>query len=290
MKGIILAGGAGSRLYPITLGVSKALLPIYDTPMIYYPLNVLIKAGIRDIMIISTPYDMPYVHHLLGDGEQLGISLTYQIQNKNNGIAEAFILAEDFIKNEPCVLILGDNVFIGQEVSNLLKDSLNNIEEATIFGYAVSDPERFGVIEIKDNKIISIEEKPKNPKSNYCVTGLYIYPDDVSSKAKTLKPSQRNELEITDINNLYLAENRLNVRLLSNSNVWIDTGTNDSLLKASNIVKDIEDKKFIVACLEESAYRNNWISIDDLKLAAHKFKNNNYGKYINKIIEEEEER
>ena len=286
MKGIILAGGTGSRLFPTTSGVSKSLLPVYDVPVIYYSLDTLIKSKIKDILIISTPFDTPYIKHLLRDGSQFGVNLTYRIQNSPRGIAEAFLLGKDFIKDDSCTLILSDNVFIGDEVIEYITNYDSTQNKALIFGYKVEDPERFGVIEFKDNQVISIEEKPKNPKSNYCVTGLYIYPEDVVNKAKKLEPSLRNELEITDLNCFYLYESRLNVKLLKNT-FWIDVGTPESFLEASNTVKNIEriDKK-IIACPEESAYTNGWISFEQLRESAYKLKNSNYGKYLIKGIED----
>jgi glucose-1-phosphate thymidylyltransferase len=284
MKGIILAGGSGTRLYPITKGTSKQLLPIYDKPMIYYPLSTLMLARIKDIAIITTPQDQQNFKNLLGDGSDFGINLEYIIQPSPDGLAQAFILAEEFIGDDDVCLILGDNIFYGYGLENLLKNSINNLKEnkATIFGYYVKDPERYGVAEFDENSnVVSIEEKPKNPKSNYAIVGLYFYPNDVIKKAKTIKPSDRGELEITDINQLYLKENRLNVELMGRGYAWLDTGTHESLLEASQFIQTIENRQGLkVACLEEIAYEMGYISKDKVLQLAQKLKKNQYGQYL----------
>jgi len=284
MKGIILAGGSGTRLYPITKGTSKQLLPIYDKPMIYYPLSTLMLAGIKDIAIITTPQDQQNFKNLLGDGSDFGINLEYIVQPSPDGLAQAFILAEYFIGNDDVCLILGDNIFYGYGLENLLKNSINNLKEnkATIFGYYVKDPERYGVAEFDENSnVVSIEEKPKNPKSNYAIVGLYFYPNDVIKKAKTIKPSDRGELEITDVNKLYLKENRLNVELMGRGYAWLDTGTHESLLEASQFIQTIENRQGLkVACLEEIAYEMGYISKDKVLQLAQKLKKNQYGQYL----------
>jgi len=268
MKGIILAGGSGTRLYPLTLVVSKQLLPVYDKPMIYYPLSVLMMAGIKDILIISTPIDLPRMEQLLGDGSKFGINISYKIQPSPDGLAQAFILGEEFIGDDACAMILGDNIFYGAGLVNHLKNSVKRAEsgQATIYGYYVHDPERFGIVELdKNGNAISIEEKPKNPKSNYCVTGLYFYPKGVSEKANKVKPSARGELEITTLNNMYLEEHNLHVTTLGRGYSWLDTGTHESLVEASDYIKIIEDHQGLkVCCPEEIAYKNGWISRDAL--------------------------
>lgn len=286
MKGIILAGGSGTRLYPITMGLSKQLLPIYDKPMIYYPLSVLMLAGIREILIITTPEDQDGFHRLLGNGEQFGISIQYAIQPKPEGLAQAFIIGEEFIGKDNVCLILGDNIFWGQGFSLKLTNAANKIDGATIFGYEVQDPERFGVVEF-DNQFnaISIEEKPKIPKSNYAVTGLYFYDNEVISIAKNIKPSERGELEITSINQIYLQKKKLSVELLGRGFAWLDTGTHDSLLDAGTFVETIEKRQgYKIACLEEIAYRNKWISKETIYKSIENCKKNNYGKYLLKMI------
>lgn len=285
-KGILLAGGTGSRLNPVTLGVSKQLLPVYDKPMIYYPLSVLMLAGIQDILIISTPNDLAAYQRLLGDGSQFGITLTYKEQPHPNGLAEAFILGEDFIGTSDVALILGDNIFFGSHFSPLLKNALNQKNGASLFGYHVKDPERFGVIEFdNNNNVLSLAEKPETPKSNFAATGLYFYDNTVIQKAKSLKPSRRGELEITDLNNLYLKEGTLKVELLGRGFAWLDTGTHDSLLDASTLVKNIETRQgFKIACLEEIAYLNHWIDDSQLAKAAQKLIKTDYGQYLNNVL------
>ena len=287
MKGIILAGGSGTRLYPITKGVSKQLLPIYDKPMIYYPLSVLMLAGIKDILIISTPEDLPNYKKLLGDGNQIGIQLSYTEQLNPDGLAKAFILGEKFIGDDNVCLVLGDNIFYGSGFSGMLKNASNNLRngKSTVFGYYVKDPERFGVAEFDDNgNVISIEEKPSNPKSNYAVVGLYFYTNDVIKIAKNLNPSKRGELEITSVNQIYLSQNSLKVQLLGRGFTWLDTGTHDSLMEAGEFVKSIEKRKGVkVACIEEVAYRLKYIDSKKLKLLANNFKSNSYGKYLSNL-------
>ncbi len=285
-KGIVLAGGSGSRLHPITLGVSKQLLPIYDKPMIYYPISVLMLAGIKDILIISTPEDMPGYQRLLGDGSHLGVCFSYAIQPSPDGLAQAFIIGESFIGNHNVALVLGDNIFYGQHFTEKLNLAATRDKGATIFGYYVKDPERFGVVEFdSEGHVLSIEEKPSAAKSNYAVTGLYFYNNDVIKIAKSIAPSSRGELEITDINNTYKARGDLKVELLGRGFAWLDTGTHDSLLEAGQFVQTVEHRQGLkVACLEEIAFHNGWISHDELMLQAEKLKKTNYGEYLSKLV------
>lgn len=288
MKGIVLAGGSGSRLYPITKGVSKQLLPIYDKPMIYYPISVLMLAGIREILIITTPEDADSFKRLLGDGGQFGVVFSYAVQEKPNGLAEAFIIGEEFIGDDSVCLVLGDNIFHGSnftEMLNFAREVAENHDFPSVFGYYVNDPERYGVAEIgKNGEVLSIEEKPKNPKSNYAVTGLYFYPKGVSEKAKQIKPSNRGELEITSLNQLYLDEERLILTTLPRGFAWLDTGTFDSLSEAANYIETIEKRQGLkVACLEEIAFNNKWITLDRLKASAKEMEKNEYGQYLMKL-------
>lgn len=287
-KGIILAGGSGTRLYPITMGTSKQLLPIYDKPMIYYPLSVLMLAGINDILVISTPEDLPNFEKLLGDGKEIGVKLSYKVQPSPDGLAQAFILGEEFIGNDDVCLILGDNIYYGQGFSEKLKRASEQQVGATVFGYYVNDPERFGVVEFDNSgKALSIEEKPEKPKSNYAVTGLYFYDNQVVEIAKNIKPSHRGELEITDVNNVYLQQGGLNVELLGRGFAWLDTGTHDSLIEASQFVQTIEHRQGLkVACLEEIAFNNGWITVDELKERGEFFKKTGYGQYLLKLYQE----
>jgi glucose-1-phosphate thymidylyltransferase len=285
MKGIVLAGGSGTRLYPITKGVSKQLVPIYDKPMIYYPLSVLMLAGIKEVLIITTPQDQPSFINLLGDGSDLGMRFEYVIQPNPDGLAQAFILGEEFLNGDDACLVLGDNIFYGHGLTKLLAQSVKNVKEenkATVFGYYVKDPERYGVAEFNDNgDVITIEEKPETPKSNYAVVGLYFYPSDVVKKAKEVKPSYRGELEITTLNQDYLNENRLKVELMGRGYAWLDTGTHESLLEASSFIQTIENRQFLkVACLEEIAYEMGYISKEKLLELAEPLKKNQYGQYL----------
>ena len=290
MKGIVLAGGSGTRLYPITKGVSKQMLPIYDKPMIYYPLSVLMLSGIRDILIISTPEDLPGFRRLLGDGSDFGVRFCYKEQPSPDGLAQAFLIGEKFIGNESVCLILGDNIFYGQSFGNMLNKAVKNADEnkASVFGYYVNDPERYGVAEFdKDGNCLSIEEKPKKPKSNYAVVGLYFYPNKVVDVAKGIKPSERGELEITSVNQEFLKDKQLKVELLGRGFAWLDTGTHDSLSSASTFVEVIEKRQGLkVACLEEIAFIKGWINSDKLKKIAEPMKKNQYGQYLLKLSEE----
>ena len=290
MKGIILAGGSGTRLYPLTMVTSKQLLPVYDKPMIYYPLSVLMNAGIRDILIISTPQDLPRFQELLRDGSQFGVRLSYKEQPSPDGLAQAFIIGEEFIGDDSVAMVLGDNIFAGHGLKKRLKAAIENAESgrgATVFGYYVDDPERFGIVEFDKNGIaVSIEEKPAKPKSNYCVTGLYFYDNRVVKYAKNLKPSARGELEITDLNRIYLEENQLNVELLGQGFTWLDTGTHESLVEATNFVKTIEQHQHRkIACLEEIAYLNGWISKEDVLKVYELLKKNQYGQYLKDVLD-----
>lgn len=292
MKGIVLAGGAGTRLHPSTIAVSKQLLPIYDKPMIYHPISVLMLAGIKDILIISTPVDLPNFKRLLGDGSQFGIKFSYKEQPSPDGLAQAFILGEEFINGDDVALVLGDNIFYGGGFSGKLKSVVNNIKEfggATVFGYSVKDPQRFGVVEFDEaGKVLSLEEKPQNPKSHYAVTGLYFYDKKVVDYAKNLKPSARGELEITDLNNIYLKNGNLNVELLGRGFAWLDTGTHHSLLQAGQFVKTVEDNQGIkIACLEEVAYRMGFVTKEELIQNIEKYKNNEYFTYVREVLNRE---
>lgn len=292
MKGIILAGGSGTRLYPLTIVTSKQLLPVYDKPMIFYPLSTLMLAGIKDILIITTPEDNESFISLLGDGKQLGINISYEIQPSPDGLAQAFLIGEKFIGDESCALILGDNIFYGTGFSNVLKQAVKSAEngEATIFGYYVNDPERFGVVEFDENKnVISIEEKPKNPKSHFCVTGLYFYDKRVVDFAKKIKPSDRGELEITDLNNMYLKDKSIKVQLLGRGFAWLDTGTMDSLAEATGFVQTVQKMQgIVVSSPEEISFRNKWITKEELLIIAEKYEKSSYGEYLKKLSGEKE--
>ena len=289
MKGIILAGGAGTRLYPLTMVTSKQLLPIYDKPMIYYPLSTLMMAGIRDILIISTPVDLPNFERLLGDGSQYGIHLSYKVQPSPDGLAQAFLLGEEFIGDDCCAMVLGDNIFYGNGFKKTLRAAAETAEKgrATIFGYYVNDPERFGIVEFdKDGHVLSVEEKPKHPKSNYCITGLYFYDNRVVELAKKVKPSARGELEITDLNRLYLEDGTLDVQLLGRGYAWLDTGTMDSLVEAADFVQMVEKRQGIkISAIEEIAYKNGWIDRDTLLESAERYGKSPYGEHLKRVAD-----
>ncbi len=292
MKGIVLAGGSGTRLYPITKGVSKQLLPIYDKPMVYYPISVLMLAGIRDILIISTPHDLPGFRRLLGDGSDFGVRFSYAEQPSPDGLAQAFIIGEEFIGDDDVCLVLGDNIFHGNGLSRMLRQAVYNVEEehkATVFGYWVADPERYGVAEFdSEGRVLSIEEKPKEPKSNYAVVGLYFYPNKVVQVAKSIKPSARGELEITSVNQAFLDDGELSVQLMGRGFAWLDTGTHDSLAEASTFIEVIEKRQGLkVACLESIGYENGWLTADDIRRVAQPMVKNQYGQYLLKMIENE---
>jgi glucose-1-phosphate thymidylyltransferase len=289
MKGIILAGGSGTRLYPITLMVCKQLLPIYDKPMVYYPLSVLMLAGIRDILIISTPQDLPKFRDLFGDGSQIGVDFSYKVQEKPNGLAESFILGEQFVGNDDVCLVLGDNIFYGHGLTELLRKTVHDVKTsggATVFGYYVNDPDRYGIVEFDEaGKVLSIEEKPVKPKSNYAVTGLYFYANDVVNIAKSIRPSKRGELEITDVNKVYLDRSKLRVELLGRGYAWLDTGTPESLLEAGEFIATMEKRQGLkIACIEEIAYQQGFIGADQLVKTAESMKKNGYGTYLLKLL------
>ena len=290
MKGIILAGGAGTRLYPLTMVTSKQLLPIYDKPMIYYPLSTLMLAGLKDILVISTPEDTPRFENLLGDGSQFGVQLSYKVQPSPDGLAQAFLLGEEFIGDDACAMVLGDNIFYGNGFSKILKQAVLNAKEndrATVFGYYVNDPERFGIVEFdEDGHVLSVEEKPQNPKSNYAITGLYFYPKGVSKMAHGVKPSARGELEITTLNDMYLKEERLDVQLLGRGFAWLDTGTMDSLVEAADFVRMVEQRQGIkISAPEEIAYKNGWINREKLIESANKYGKSPYGAHLKAVAE-----
>jgi glucose-1-phosphate thymidylyltransferase len=290
MKGIVLAGGSGTRLYPLTMVTSKQLLPVYDKPMVFYPLSTLMLAGIRDILIISTPTDLPNFERLLGDGSQFGISLSYKVQPSPDGLAQAFILGEEFIGDDACAMVLGDNIFYGNGFGSTLRAAAANAEKngrATVFGYYVNDPERFGIVEFDENgKVVSVEEKPKNPKSNYAITGLYFYPKGVSKRANEVKPSARGELEITTLNEMYLNDDLLDVQLLGRGFAWLDTGTMDSLVEASDFVRMVENRQSIqISALEEIAYLKGWIDQKKLLESARKYGKSPYGQHLKRVAE-----
>jgi len=287
-KGIILAGGSGTRLYPVTQSISKQLLPVYDKPMIYYPLSTLMLAGIQDILIISTPDDTPRFESLLGDGSQWGLNIQYKVQPSPDGLAQAFILGDTFIGNDLSALVLGDNIFYGHDFNELLGHAMERDDGATVFAYHVNDPERYGVAEFdKQNKVLSLEEKPKNPKSNYAVTGLYFYDKDVVTMAKSLKPSARGELEITDLNRLYLEKQKLNIEIMGRGYAWLDTGTHDSLLEASQFIATLENRQGLkVSCPEEISYRRGWINASQLEKLAAPLVKNGYGQYLQRVLKE----
>ena len=290
MKGIILAGGSGTRLYPITMVTSKQLLPVYDKPMVYYPLSTLMLAGIRDILIISTPTDTPRFEQLLGDGHQFGVHLSYCVQPSPDGLAQAFILGEEFIGKDACAMVLGDNIFFGEGFSYVLKQAVENAEtkkRATIFGYHVNDPQRFGIVEFdKKGRVLSVEEKPKEPKSNYCITGLYFYPTGVSKMAKNVKPSDRGELEITTLNDMYLQKKKLDAQLLGRGYAWLDTGTMDSLLEASNYVQIISKRQnYVISAPEEIGFKYGWISKKELLESAERYGKSPYGEHLKAVAE-----